>query len=222
MAGAGLRQPTDIIITQFEKKTGIRTVVEYGGSGKLFTRYNTLSKGDLFMPGDYFYIDKLKALGKIASDSPVVYHTPVIAVNKKRGIIINSLEGLTQNGLRLALGDPKAMALGRTADEILTKSGYRDGILKNVVTYGATVKQLSLYVAQGSVDASIIARADAFQLTDKVEIIPIPKIYYTPSKIGIGILSSSANQDTAMKFKNFILTKKSINIFVKKGFLPIK
>ena len=158
LAGAGLRGPTDAVIQQFEKETGILVVVEYGGSGKLLARYHASGRGDLFMPGDYFYILRLKQENKTAADTPLLFHTPVIAVNRTKTLSIATIKDLATPGLRLALGDPKAMALGRTADEILKNSGYEKEILKNLTVYGATVKQLALYVAQGTVDASIIAR----------------------------------------------------------------
>ena len=88
-AGAGLRKPTDKIIAQFEQETGHKVIVDYGGSGNQMARYQTVLRGDLFMPGSYFYIDKLKEKGLVLSDSQVVLHTPVIAVNKKGAHAIN-------------------------------------------------------------------------------------------------------------------------------------
>ncbi len=82
-AGAGLRKPTDKIIAQFEQATGNKVIVDYGGSGRQMVKYRTVLRGDLFMPGSYFYINKLKEKGMVLSDSRVVLHTPVIAVNKK-------------------------------------------------------------------------------------------------------------------------------------------
>ena len=39
-AGAGLKEPVEKIIQQFEKDTGNKVTVEYGGSGQLLARYN--------------------------------------------------------------------------------------------------------------------------------------------------------------------------------------
>ncbi len=222
LAGAGLRGPTDAVIKQFEKETGISVMVEYGGSGKLLARYHASGRGDLFMPGDYFYILRLQQENKVAADAPLLFHTPVIAVNKAKNLSIATIKDLSTPGLRLALGDPKAMALGRTADEILKNSGYEKEILKNLTVYGATVKQLALYVSQGTVDASIIARADAFQLRDKIRSVAIPEHLYTPSKIGIAVLSTSHNLEDAMTFLNYIREPQRIKIFTDAGFLPFK
>ena len=155
-AGAGLRQPVDRLIASFETKTGVTVQADYGGSGKQCVKIRTTGQGDLFMPGAFFYIEDLQK-EKIAHDAvPVAVHTPVVGVNRNSSISVDTLDDLAKPGLRIALGDPKAMALGRTAMDILEGSGKKDAILKNVVVYGATVKQLALYLTQGDVDAAII------------------------------------------------------------------
>ncbi len=70
------------------------------------------------------------------------------------------------SGVKLAMGDPKAMALGRTSMDIIKNAGLGKQFLNNVAVYGATVNQLTLYVVQGAVDAAIVARANAFMHRD--------------------------------------------------------
>ena len=53
-------KPTDKIIAQFEQETGHKVIVDYGGAGKQMAKYQTVLRGDLFMPGSYFYINKLR------------------------------------------------------------------------------------------------------------------------------------------------------------------
>ena len=163
LAGAGLRQPTDQLISSFQRQTGHRIFVDYGGSGTLLARIIASGQGDLYMPGAFYYIRILEEKGKLHSFRKIVAHTPVIGVNRNKTGLIRSFEDLASPGVRLALGDPKAMAFGRLAMDILECSKIKEAVLKNVVVYGATVKQLALYVAQGDVDASIIGRADAVQ-----------------------------------------------------------
>ena len=79
----------------------------------------------------------------------MVLHTPVVAVNRSSADKVKEFSDLAKPGLRVGLGDPKAMALGRTAEDILKNSKLKDAILKNVVVRAATVKQLTLYVVKG-------------------------------------------------------------------------
>ncbi len=220
-AGAGLRKPTDKIITQFEQQTGHKVIVDYGGSGKQMVKYRTVRRGDLFMPGSYFYIDKLKETGLVLSDSRVVLHTPVIAVNKKVEHAVKILEDMTAPGIKLAMGDPRAMALGRTSMEIIKNAGLEKQFLDNVVVYGATVNQLSLYVVQGAVDAAIVARANAFMHKDALDMFDIPATYYTPEIIGIAVLKTAKNTALAEEFKAFVSSPGGTAYFTRCGFMAL-
>lgn len=220
-AGAGLRKPTDKIITQFEQKTGHKVIVDYSGSGKQMAKYQTARRGDLFMPGSYFYINQLKEKGLVISDSQVVLHTPVIAVSKKGEHAIKTLEDMTAPGIKLAMGDPKAMALGRTSMDIIKNAGLEKQFLGNVTVYGATVNQLTLYVVQRAVDAAIVARANAFMHQDVLNMFEIPTKYYTPEIIGIAVLKTAKDKALAEQFKKFVSSPQGVACFTAFGFLPL-
>ena len=66
-AGAGLRQPTDRLIQTFQNETGNTVRVTYAGSGQLMSSILASGQGDLFMPGAFFYIQKLQEMGRIAT-----------------------------------------------------------------------------------------------------------------------------------------------------------
>ena len=218
--GAGLRQPVDEILSGYMKKTGEKVVVEFGGSGQLMTRYNAAGKGDLFLPGSNFYTDKLSEEGKTKFTYPLVLHVPVVAVNRNSADRVKSFEDLAKAGIRVGLGDSKAMALGRAAETILEKSGLKDAIKKNTIVYAGTVKQLTLYVSMGNVDAAIIARADAFQNKDKLTYFDINSEWYNPEVVTVAVLKTSKNIDRANRLAEYLSNPGSIEIFVKYGFLP--
>ena len=221
-AGAGLRQPLDQLVKDFEDQTGHRVFIDYAGSGQLLARIRATGKGDLFIPGALFYIEKLEKAGEIRSCRPIVQHTPVIGVNIAQADRIKRFDDLAKPGVRLAMGDPKAMAFGRTAVTICEKSGQKDAILKNVAVYGATVKQLALYVRQGSVDAAIIGRADAFQNRDKIAIVPIPPEYFQAEIIAAAVLNSTSNPEPADQLRDFLSSQRAVVVFRHFGFLPLK
>lgn len=219
--GAGLRQPMDQLARRFEDQSGHRVFIDYGGSGQLLTRIEASGRGDLFIPGSRFYIDKLEKLGKIASMHTIVQHTPVIGVNVKQAERITTFADLSKPGIRLAMGDPKAMAFGRTALAICERSGHKDAIYKNVSVFGATVKQLAMYVSQGSVDAAIIGRADAFQDRGNIVIVDIPKAYFQAEIIAAAVLQSAAHPAVAEKLGDFLASPAAVAVFQNYGFLPM-
>ena len=220
--GAGLRQPVDRLVECFQQKAGHRVVVDYDGGGRLAARITASGRGDLFMPGSFFYIEKLKAQGRIHSWRPVVAHTPVIAVNKSQTGRVTRFEDLAKPGIRLAMGDPKAMALGKTAMMILERAGLKKETLANVIVYGATVKQLALYVAEGKVDAAVIARTDAFQFKDRVNMIPIPDEYIQVEIVPVAVLTTAADLPAAVALQEFISSPEAIKVFENFGFLALE
>jgi molybdate transport system substrate-binding protein len=220
-AGAGLRQPVDQLAKAFETETGHRVFIDYGGSGQLLARIEASGKGDLFIPGSLFYIQKLQKAGKIRAFRQIVQHTPVIGVNRKQAGRIQTFEDIATPGIRLAMGDPKAMAFGRTAMTICERSGRKDAILKNVTVYGATVKQLAMYVSQGAVDAAIIGRTDAFQNRKMITMVSIPTEYYQAEVIAAAVLHSAADPDLAGQLADYLSSVAAVVVFEKFGFLPL-
>ena len=220
-AGAGMRQPTDHLVKVFQEETGHRVRVNYGGSGQLLSSILASGQGDLFMPGAFFYIQKLEKIGRVSSQQKLVAHTPVVGVNIHKAGLIRTFDDLAKPGLRLAMGDPKAMAFGRVARKILSRSPLEEVILNNVVVYGATVKQLALYVAEGDVDAAIIGRADAFQFKDRIQMVKIPSRYFHPETIAIAVLKGSKYPKVAMRFCHFLASKRGMGVFKEFGFLPL-
>ncbi len=211
----------DELTQDFTTETGIEVKIEYSGAGKLLARLKATGQGDVYLPGSHFYVEKLRAEGDVLSFHPVVLHTPVLAVWRKTRKNIHKFADLVARDVRLGLGDPQAMALGRTAEEILRKSGTAEKILPNVTVRAATVKQLALYVTRGDVDAGIIGRADAVQFQDSLRMIELDKSWYTPEVITAAVLKTSRDPEKARKLATFLTTASAIKIFEKYGFLPL-
>ena len=220
--GAGLRQPVDELLADFMKETGWKVTVEFGGSGQQLTRFQATGVGDVFLPGSHFYVDKLEAAGQVTSRRPVVLHIPVVAFTRDKSDRIKTFADLAKPGLRVGLGDPQAMALGRTAEQILDNSGLREAILKNVVTRASTVKQLTLYVLQGDVDAAIIARADVFQNQKVLAFLEIDPNWFSPEVVTVATLKTAADPAAAQKLADYLSSEKAVEVFGRYGFLPVR
>lgn len=220
--GAGLRPPVDALIDAFQKRTGITVRAEYGGSGQLLSRFNETGKGDIFIPGSTVYTDKLKEKDAVVLVTPLVAHGPVLAVAKDKIGQIASFADLAKPGVRLGLGDPQAMALGRTAEDILDKSGLGEAIRKNVTVRAANVKQLTLYVLDGNVDAAIVGMSEAAQNAGKLGFVEIPTDWYTPEHAPVAVLKTAADPEAAGRFAAFLASDEGLDTFKRFGFPPIR
>ncbi|UAY77810.1 molybdate ABC transporter substrate-binding protein [Pasteurella canis] len=220
-AGAGLKDPVEKIVKQFEQQTGHKVTIEYGGSGQLLARYNTVKTGDLYLPGSSDYVEKLEKTGDVKASAPLVLHIPVMAIRKDKSAGIDSFKALAQSQLRLGIGDSKAMALGKGAEKIIELSGYQKELNDKVVVKAATVKQLMLYLLNGDVDAAVVGRSGAWKVRDKVDILPNPA-GVPEEKVTIALLSSSQYPAEAKQLLNFFNSEQGVKYFTDEGFLPIK
>ena len=219
-AGAGLRPAMEKLAQLFERQEGIRVVIDYGGTGQLLTRFKASHKGDLFVPGSKVHLPELASSGDLLSVQDIVMHTPVVGVHHDKSKQIKTFSDLTQAGIKIGLGDPKSMALGRTAVSIVKNSGMEEAILANTLVRAATVKQLAMYVLRGDVDAAIIGRADVVQNADKLSMVAIPQAWYQPEIIAVGVLSTTRQPELAKRFSALLTSQEGIATFVSLGFLP--
>ncbi|HEA3272007.1 TPA: molybdate ABC transporter substrate-binding protein [Pasteurella multocida] len=220
-AGAGLKDPVEKIVKQFEKETGNNVTIEYGGSGQLLARYNTVKTGDLYLPGSSDYVEKLEKTGDVKESAPLVLHIPVMAIRKEKSAGIDSFKALAESNLRLGIGDSKAMALGKGAEKILELSGYQAQLNDKIVVKAATVKQLMLYLLNGDVDATVVGRSGAWKVRDKVDLLPNPA--GTPEeKVTIALLASTKHPKEAKQLLDLFNSEQGVKYFVDEGFLPIK
>lgn len=218
-AGAGLRIPVDKVVADFEKETGHKVIVEYGGSGQLLTRFNLTQEGDLFMPGSLDYIEKLK--DKATGVYPLVLHTPAFVVRNDTGKDVHTFADFAKSDLKLGLGDPKAIALGKSGATLIKNSGFEKELQDKVVVHASTIKQLLLYVLNGDVDGAIIGRSDAVKHSDVLHIIAAPE--GTPEEIAaVATLSTSADPALAKQLAEKFASKEGIKAFTDAGFLPVE
>ena len=148
--------------------------------------------------------------------SLVAYHVPVIVVQKGNPKNIKSLEDFAQSGLKVALADANATAIGRSADQMFTNLKIMDAVNENTVVRTATVNELLTAMTMGQADAAVITKDQV--KGDKLEKIDIPtdqnKILITT----IGTTTFSKNPDLAEKFVKFVSSDDGKNVFKKFGF----
>ena len=112
---------------------------------------------DVFIPGAAKYTQDAIKNGWIDASSvkDIVKHVPVIVVPGGNPANIQGLDDLARPGVRVALGDPKAPAIGKVARKILEKAGLADKVEPNVRVFAPTANQLLIYAALEQADATI-------------------------------------------------------------------
>ncbi|NPA69223.1 MAG: molybdate ABC transporter substrate-binding protein [Crenarchaeota archaeon] len=232
LCGAGLMKPMNELVKMFENKYHVKIEVDYGGSGELFAKLE-MGIGDVFVPGSYYYIKIAQKKGLVIPNTIVniTLHIPVIAVPAGNPAHIRSLKDLLRPGVRIAIGNPNACAIGRVTIKIFKKNGLYSLFLEKLkhgeIVEAPTVNQLLLYVVTGQVDAAIIWEDLATwpQSRGKIEIIHIPAKENIIKTIAAAVTiyaEKNGNLKIAEEFVRFISSSEGLKIWEKWGFRPCR
>ena len=214
--GAGIRPAALKLIAAFEKvNPDIKISATYAGSGRLLGQLTAARKGDLFMPGSAFYVEKAVAdnLADVETRRDAAYFIPVILVQKGNPMRIKSLNDLVNKKIRLGLGDERAVAVGKQSMKIFKKNNITiDKVKQNLKYVSGTVNELGMAIELKNIDAAIVWDANAKQYAHAGDSIEIPMKQNIPVTIPIVILSFSKYPEVAQKFINFVTSKTGIDI----------
>ncbi len=220
-AGTASKLPLEEVAKAFEKKTGTKVELVFGGSGFVLSQMILTKKGDIYFPGSSDYMELAKNKGVILpeTEKKVVYLVPAINVQKGNPKNIKSLKDLTKPGIKLAIANPDGVCVGLYAVEILEKNLTEQEKLivkKNITNYTESCEKTATVVSLRTVDAVI--GWEVFQYWDpkRIETIPLKsseiiRIGYIP----IAISKFSKNKQLAQSFIDFVLSKEGKSVFKK-------
>ncbi|HPD09908.1 MAG TPA: molybdate ABC transporter substrate-binding protein [Methanoregulaceae archaeon] len=215
-SGAGLKAPMLEIGETFQNMTGVRVEYNFQGSGALISQMELSRKGDVFIPGGTPDYTAAQNRSLVTEPRYIAYHIPVIAMKKGNPKNITSINDFTKDGVRLALGDPSATAIGKSTVKLLKGHGITEAVEKNVVTRGATNQELVTAVVMGTADATITT-LDMIN-PETMDFIPIPVEENLALIIPIGTTTFTDQETLARMFVDFVASDRGKAIFVRHGF----
>jgi len=194
----------------------VKIITDYAGSEVLLSKIKLTRQGDLYMPGDEYYVDQAAAEGMILSQKSVCYFVPTILVQKGNPKKIGRLLDLLQPGLRLGLGDARTCAVGRTTKEIFAQNNIAWGdVEKNLAFQSLTVNELGMQIQAGSLDAVIVWDAIARYYNEHGTEVSIPADQNVISTVDLGVLSFTKNRSLAEEFVEFVASQRGGDTFKK-------
>jgi molybdate transport system substrate-binding protein len=223
-SGAGLIKPMEEMRQNFEQKHSISIDIHYGGSGEIFACLAAGRAADVFIPGaEKYTYDALKN-GWIIEETihKLVLHEPIIVVPKGNPADVKGLMDLTNPGVKIAVGDPKAPAIGRVTQKIFEKNGISEKINPNITVLAPTANQLLIYVALQQVDAAINWKdlTTWAEGKGKIEVVPIAKKQNIIMTIPTAVCTNAPNKELALQFNDYISSEEGMKIWSKWGFEP--
>lgn len=220
--GAGLRDAMNPIGEAYQEKTGVRVDFAYSGGGILLAQLAFSKVGDLYMPGELFYLQQAEQQGLVLDKRIACYFVPVLAVQKGNPKGLQSLKDLARPGLEVGLGDPQSLAVGLTTQRILDRAGIREAVEKNVVFRGGCVPELVNALKLKTIDAAILWDTTAFQNREDVDTIEISKEWNEVAVVPIGVLRCARDVEAARRFMEFVVSPEAQAIFQAHGYTTEK
>jgi molybdate transport system substrate-binding protein len=220
-AGAATVPPTTEAARAFERKTGVRVDVVFGGSGYVLSQMKLAKRGDLFFPGSSDYMELAKRSGHVLPETEriVVYVVPAINVQKGNPHRIRGLKDLLKPGLRVAIANPEGVCVGAYAVEIFERelsAAERERLKANIRNYTGSCEQSATAISLKLADAVIGWRVFQYWDPERIETIPlpasqIPRIGYIP----IAVSRYSKRPRLAQQFIDFLTGPEGRAIYAK-------
>lgn len=217
-AGAGQRSSLDEIAAVFSARNpGARIDFSYKGSGYFIADIAASKMGDLYMPGEEYYLLQAVERGFITDYSPstdiAAHFITVIITPKGNPQGVRTIADFARPGLRIGLADPEAAAIGLWQEKTFKRAGIWEQVKKNATMFAKCIPELGNATQLGAVDATIVWATTAVLYLKDIEIVPIEPAYRGLIRLPVAVLTFSKQPELARKLKAFILSEEGRSIF---------
>lgn len=230
-AAASLTEAFTELGRQFEAgHPGLKTVFNFAGSQQLAHQIAQGAPVDVFASANSRQLDAAIESGRIVSGTQKTFvnNRLIVLYPKDNPADLNELKDLARPGLRLVLA-AKEVPAGQYALDFLDKAAadaayggaFKDGVLKNVVSYEENVRSVLSKVVLGEADAGIVYTSDIGQAdAGQVGRIDIPDRLNVLAAYPIAVVADSPHPDLAIAWIEWVLSSQGQAILSQYGFIP--
>ena len=228
---ASNRSVMEAIMADYAAETGGRVVAQYGPSQALLAGLEVVRAADLYLPADDRFMSIARERGLVAADYPLAEMRPLIAVPRGNPRGIDALDDLLDPGLRLAIANPDAAAIGAVVRAALDPVGRWRPLAEHAAVVTTTVTEAATAVKLGSVDAAIVYDALLHDF-DNLEGVRVPEFADVVSLVGVAVVepadprgeaaAGSARSARAHRFARFCAARdRGLARYREHGFTPL-
>jgi molybdate transport system substrate-binding protein len=229
-AAASLIDAFKEIAAKFEAaNSGTKLTFNFAGSQQLAQQIGQGAPVDVFASANQKQMDVVVEAGQVIDGTQHIFvrNRLVVIYPKDNPARPQALKDLARPGLKLDLA-AKEVPVGQYALDFLDKAskdvtygaGFKDAVLKNVVSYEANVKAVLSKVSLGEADAGIVYSSDIGRdATARVGRLDIPDPLNTIATYPIAPIRDSKHADLAKKFVDYVLSPEGQTILANYGFI---
>jgi len=214
---ASMTKPGKAIVKQYNETHEDEVVLILGGSGQILNKIILSKKGDIYTPANEKYYEKALSENVVFYGEKLLVQTPVFGLSKKAETRITNFDDLLKPGVKIALGNPDTMAIGKTYQmkiEPKMPEKVADKIKSNTIINPTNVSQTINYVLSSTVDAGLIY--DAGARLNNLKYVKIPDEYNVEVTAYISLVKYSKNKALAKSFLEYV--RRNTQIFEEYGF----
>ncbi len=208
---------------------GVKVAFNFAGSQQLAQQIAQVAPADVFASANKAQMTVAIQSGRVVSGTEKVFarNRLVVVVPRDNPAKLQTLQDLGKPGLKLVLA-AKEVPVGQYALDFLTKTlkdssftpGYREAVLKNVVSYEDSVKSVLTKVTLGEADGGIVYTTDiGGDAAAKVTRIDIPDALNTMATYPIAALKDSSQAAAATGFVDYVLSDAGQKVLAGYGFI---
>lgn len=195
-------------------------------SGTLQTQIEEGSRCDIFFSAATKQMDALveEQLAKEDSVEDLLENKVVLIKLKDAETKVTGFENITEAENMALAGED--VPVGQYAREIFTNLGIMDQVEKMEINEGKNVTEVLAAITQGSNEVGVVYATDAASVADQVDIIAEApaEALETPVLYPVGLTedqeASSAEQEAAEVFLEYLQTEEAMKVFEEYGFSP--
>jgi len=217
-AAASLADVMEKISLDYEKRTGIRVIVNTGASNTLARQITAGAAVDLFISADAAQMDAVRGEVVAGTRVDLLSNQLAIAVPSDRPRTLQSARALTDSAFRrIAVGDPAAVPAGVYAKAYLEKLGIWPVVSGKIVP-SASVRMALAAVENGAADAAIVYRTDITAAGRAVLALAIPVADGPRIVYPAAVIRSGHHREAAARFLAWLRRGEAGRIFEAAGF----
>lgn len=214
---ASMTKPGKAIVKQYNETHEDEVVLIPGGSGQILNKIILSKKGDLYASANEKYYKKASSENVVFYGEKLLVQTPVFGVSKKAETRITGFDDLLKPGVKIALGNPDTMAIGKTYQmkiEPKMPEKVADKIKSNTIINPTNVSQTTNYVLSSTVDAGLMF--DSGARLNNLKYVKIPDAYNIRVTAYISLVKYSKNKESAKSFLEYV--RRNSQIFEEYGY----
>jgi molybdate transport system substrate-binding protein len=213
-AASDLARVATPLAEAFERTHGSRVSFSFGASGQLEQQIRQGAPFDLYAPAALSYCESLERDGLVAGECTVYALGRLVVWSGN--VTLRSLADLKEEGTpRIALANPRYAPYGRAAQQALEAAGLWEPLQGRIV-YADSVSHAFQMAKTGNADAALVARS--LVRAEGGNVLDVAPSLHQPIEQTAAVLRSSANQEAARLFVDFLLSPEARRILEAYGF----